>query len=66
MIHKFTLALYDPSKGKHESHSWDCNFSNAQSIFNIAINAMKRKLVKFPDSKVVVVKIDEEISYLKV
>jgi len=66
MIHTFTLALYDPSKGKHDQQSWDCNHTNAQLIYDIAENVMKKKLLKFPNSKMVIVNIDSEIEFISV
>lgn len=64
MIYKFTLALYNPSKGKHNSQTWDCNPLNAQLIFDHAKQTMERRLSSHPGSTIVLVKIDDQIKFI--
>jgi hypothetical protein len=66
MIHKFTLALYNKKyEVKHDEQSWDCNYTNAKSIFNIAKSVMNKKIGrKYIYSKIVIVNIDTAIDFI--
>jgi hypothetical protein len=64
MIYSFTMALYSPSKGKHNIQKWDCNPTNAQLIFDHAVETMRKKLKYFPDSRLVLVNLDKQINFI--